>query len=174
MQKNAQIPSGTFRPYTRTSGLVPATKSKGATDARDTAPEQKRLKRRNCTHTRVDAALPSMPKELQRPPRRPRHANTSGHADPFGQGELLQQIINAKSFKALDHVLASPQGQGLSAMSELKHCPDAALLKKLTGAQTGPDLDKVRHDLQSRPLSPIGPETAWFATTPQRRRMTMR
>lgn len=172
MQKSSRTPSGTLPPshVNRTSGSSPSASSRGAPNAG----EAKTLKRRNRTHKRAEAAIPSMPKELQRPPRRLRNANTSAPTDSFGQSELLERIINAKSLKALDHALASPEGQRLSAMTELKHCPDAALLIDLTGAQTAADLDKVRQELQSRPLSPAGPETARFDAAPLRQRMNKR
>ena len=149
---------------------LPISGSKGAPNAG----EVKTLKRRNRTHKRAEAAIPSMPKELQRPPRRLRNANTSARTDPFSHGDMLEQIVNAKSLKALDHALASPEGQCLSAMSELKHSPDAAFLKELTGARTGADLDKVLRERQSRPVSRVGPETARFDVAPLSQRMKKR
>lgn len=175
MQKSSLKPWGKFLPphVDRTSDASPTANSKGAPNAS----EAKTLKRRNRTHKRAEAAIPSLPKELQRPPRRPRrprNANTSAKADPFGHGDMLEQIVNAKSLKALDQALASPEGQRLSAMSDLKHSPDAAFLKELTSAQPGADLDKVLRERQFRPLSPVGSETARFDAAPLRQRRNKR
>lgn len=153
------------------SGAAP-TPTPTSTRAPD-ASDSKGFKRRNCTHKRTHVQSP-LPNELQRPPRRQRQANTSSQTGPSAQGDLLEQIANAKTRKALDHALALPEGQRLSALSELKHAPEAELLKDIACAKTGADLDKVQQKYQSHTLGPVGPETTRFDAAPLRQRMNKR